>query len=67
MKPGEEAVNRVDVEDVSGDLKDPNHAAKERAKRRNQITTELFTEDGRGMLNDVSVAEVAYEVSFPCS
>ncbi|XP_022763705.1 CD2 antigen cytoplasmic tail-binding protein 2-like [Durio zibethinus] len=61
VKPGEEAANRVAVEDGSGDLKDPRLAAKERAKRRNQITTELFTEDGRGMLNDVSVAEVAYE------
>ena len=58
MKPGEEAVNRVDVEDGSGDLKDPCLAAKERAKRRNQITTELFTEDGRGVLNDVSAAEL---------
>ncbi|XP_022726381.1 CD2 antigen cytoplasmic tail-binding protein 2-like [Durio zibethinus] len=61
VKHGEVAVNRVDVEDGSGDLKDPRLAAKERAKRRNQITTELFTEDGRGMLNDVSAAEVAYE------
>ncbi|XVE49560.1 hypothetical protein DITRI_Ditri01bG0091800 [Diplodiscus trichospermus] len=61
VKSGEEAVNRVDIEDGSGELKDPRLAAKERAKRRNQITTELFTEDGRGMLNDVSAAEVAYE------
>ncbi|XP_021282695.1 uncharacterized protein LOC110415299 isoform X2 [Herrania umbratica] len=61
VKPGEEAVNRVDVEDGSGDLKDPRLAAKDRAKRRSQITTELFTEDGRGTLNDVSTAEVAYE------
>ncbi|XWS68305.1 hypothetical protein CRYUN_Cryun04dG0079100 [Craigia yunnanensis] len=61
VKPGEEAVDKVDVEDGSGDLKDPLLAAKERAKRRNQITTELFTEDGRGMLKDVSAAEVAYE------
>ncbi|XVF01585.1 hypothetical protein REPUB_Repub04eG0101200 [Reevesia pubescens] len=61
VKPGEETVNRVDVEDGSGDVNDPRQAAKERAKRRNQITTELFTEDGRGMLNDVSAAEITYE------
>ncbi|KAG4159796.1 hypothetical protein ERO13_D02G196800v2 [Gossypium hirsutum] len=61
VKPGEEAVNRVDVEDGSGNLQDPRLAAKERSKRRNQITTELFTEDGRGMLNDITLAEVAYE------
>ncbi|KAE8698532.1 hypothetical protein F3Y22_tig00110597pilonHSYRG00360 [Hibiscus syriacus] len=30
-------------------------------QRRSQITTELFAEDGRGMLNDVSAAEVSYE------
>ncbi|KAB2091400.1 hypothetical protein ES319_A03G188700v1 [Gossypium barbadense] len=61
VKPGEEAVNRVDVEDGSRNLQDPRLAAKERSKRRNQITTELFTEDGRGMLNDITLAEVAYE------
>nr|KJB79662.1 hypothetical protein B456_013G061400 [Gossypium raimondii] len=61
VKPGEEAPNRVDIEDGSGDLKDPCLAAKERAKRRSQITTELFAEDGRGMLNDVSAAEISYE------
>ncbi|XVE93122.1 hypothetical protein REPUB_Repub01dG0163000 [Reevesia pubescens] len=61
VKPGEEAVNRVHIKDGSGDLKDPRLAAKERAKCWNQITTELFTEDGRGMLNNVSAAEVAYE------
>ncbi|OMO87002.1 hypothetical protein CCACVL1_09334 [Corchorus capsularis] len=60
VKPGEEPVNQFDVEDGKTDLQDPRFAAKERAKRRNQITTELFTEDGRGMLSDVSVAEVAY-------
>ncbi|KHG20831.1 CD2 antigen cytoplasmic tail-binding 2 [Gossypium arboreum] len=61
VKPGEEAPNRVDIENGSGDLKDPRLAAKERAKRRSQITTELFAEDGRGMLNDVSAAEISYE------
>ncbi|KAK8700297.1 hypothetical protein V6N13_018698 [Hibiscus sabdariffa] len=61
VKPGEEGVNRVDVEDGSGDLKDPRLAAKERSKRRNQIATELCTEDGRGMLNDITAAEIAYE------
>ncbi|KAE8729598.1 hypothetical protein F3Y22_tig00003507pilonHSYRG00125 [Hibiscus syriacus] len=61
VKPGEEAVNRVDIVDGSCDLTDPRFAAKERAKRHCQITTELFAEDGRGMLNDVSAAEVSYE------
>ncbi|XP_039014561.1 uncharacterized protein LOC120144599 [Hibiscus syriacus] len=61
VKPGEEVPNRVDIEDGSGDLKDLHLAAKERSKRRSQITTELFAEDGRGMLNDVTGAEVSYE------
>ncbi|GMI88356.1 hypothetical protein like AT5G09390 [Hibiscus trionum] len=61
VKPGEEVPNRVDIEDDAGDLKNPRLAAKERAKRRSQITTELFAEDGRGMLNDVSAAEISYE------
>ncbi|XP_058085953.1 uncharacterized protein LOC131233278 isoform X4 [Magnolia sinica] len=40
---------------------DPRLAAKERAKRRNQITAELFSEQGAGILQDVSSAEVNYE------
>ncbi|CAN6686232.1 unnamed protein product [Malus baccata var. baccata] len=40
---------------------DPRAAAKERAKRRSQITTELFTEDAAGVVSDVSAAEVTYK------
>ncbi|OMO96422.1 hypothetical protein COLO4_15286 [Corchorus olitorius] len=49
-----EAMNQFDHVELEADLKDPRIAAKERAKRRNQIITELFTEELSG------VAEVAY-------
>lgn len=61
MKPGEEAVLSVaKVEEGPGDSKDPRLAAQERAKHRNLITAELFSEE----LNDASAAEVTYEVGF---
>lgn len=55
-------VDRGQSEDVPGDLLNPRLAAKERANRRSQITAELFTEESRGILNDVTTAEVDYEV-----
>lgn len=51
-------------ESETAPVTDPRVAAKERAKRRSQITTELFGEDSRGIVKDISTAEVAYEVRF---
>ncbi|CAM8974176.1 unnamed protein product [Rhodiola kirilowii] len=39
----------------------PRLAAEERAKRRTQLTTKLFTEESRGLPSDVTAAEVDYE------
>lgn len=39
-------------------------AAKERAKSRSKITTELFSEQSTGIIHDISAAEVNYEVWF---
>lgn len=61
-KPGVEiVVEKVQVEEEPTDLTNPVVAAKERAKRRSQITAELFSEDNRGISNDISAAEVTYE------
>ena len=46
------------------DLTDPRLAAKERAKRPNQMTADLFSEENRGLVNDTLAAEVTYEVRF---
>ncbi|KAL9244889.1 hypothetical protein vseg_018606 [Gypsophila vaccaria] len=44
------------------DLSDPRFAAKERARRRSQLTTQLFTEDvGEVALSRISAAEVRYQ------
>lgn len=67
-RPGDEAVNRGRPEEGVGvgigptPLTDPRSAAEERAKRRSQITTELFSEETAGILNDISAAEVTYRV-----
>ncbi|XP_030459143.2 SUPPRESSOR OF ABI3-5 [Syzygium oleosum] len=63
VKPGDEAAVRLPVveEEVPSDARDARLAAKERASRRNQITAELLGEDSRGIANDISSAEVAYE------
>ncbi|PQQ01081.1 LIN1-like protein [Prunus yedoensis var. nudiflora] len=66
-RPGDEAVNRGRPEEAVGvgigptPLTDPRSAAKERAQRRSQITTELFSEETAGILNDVSAAEVSFK------
>ncbi|KAF3958703.1 hypothetical protein CMV_016417 [Castanea mollissima] len=64
----DEAVVVVDrgpaVDDDPTDLMNPRAAAKERAKRRTQFTAELFTEESRGILNDVAAAEVDYKHSL---
>ncbi|KAF5951896.1 hypothetical protein HYC85_009840 [Camellia sinensis] len=62
VKPGNE---KVDVwkpsEDLTSEQVDARNAAKERAMQRNQITAELLSEENRGMLHDISAAEVRYE------
>ncbi|KAJ4832388.1 hypothetical protein Tsubulata_009526 [Turnera subulata] len=57
VKPGEEPVAWTPDEEGPSDKADPRKAAKERANRRSQITTELFDEEA----NDASAAEVAYK------
>ncbi|KAG5548505.1 hypothetical protein RHGRI_014006 [Rhododendron griersonianum] len=61
VKPGEE---KVDVwkpsEDAQSAKNDPRRAAKERAMRRNQMTTELCSEENRGMVHDITSVEVKY-------
>lgn len=65
VKPGVEiVVDKVKVEEEPTDLTNPVVAAKERAKRRSQITAELFSEDNRGISNNISAAEVTNEVCF---
>ncbi|XP_062176806.1 uncharacterized protein LOC133881788 [Alnus glutinosa] len=61
VKAGDEVVDRGEAEDAPSDLMNPRHAAKERAKRRSQFTAELFTEESRGIINDVVAAEVDYK------
>lgn len=65
MKPdSDEVLNAGKDEDLPSELTDPRLAAKERAKLRTQITAELFSEENRGIFNDISAAEVSYEVCF---
>ena len=64
VKPEDEVLNAGKDEDVLSELKDPRLAAKERAKLRTQNTTELFSEESRGVFYDISSAEVNYEVCF---
>ncbi|KAF5444167.1 hypothetical protein F2P56_036664 [Juglans regia] len=60
VKPGDEGVDRGQADEAPSKVPNPRLAAKERAKHRNQITAELFTEESRGIINDVTAAEVAY-------
>lgn len=55
------AVKEEEEEAGPPDLSDPRVAAKERAKRRSQMTTQLFTEDGEIELSRISAAEVQYQ------
>ncbi|XP_048227918.1 SUPPRESSOR OF ABI3-5 [Ricinus communis] len=57
VKPGDEAPIAITKVLEEEDGQNPRLAAKERAKRRNLITAELFSEE----LNDVSTAEVTYQ------
>ncbi|KAG4955742.1 hypothetical protein JHK85_042122 [Glycine max] len=64
VKPGDEVVvDKANVEEGEEvDLMNPKiAAAKERAKLRNQITSELLSEGAGGITNDLSAAEVTYE------
>ena len=59
-----EEVGRAENDDPN-DLSNPRFAAKERAKRRSQITAELIAEESSsGILNDVAAAEVSYKVRY---
>ncbi|GMY05409.1 SUPPRESSOR OF ABI3-5 [Fagus crenata] len=56
-----EELGRAENDDPN-DLSNPRFAAKERAKRRSQITAELIAEESSsGILNDVAAAEVSYK------
>ncbi|XP_022988804.1 SUPPRESSOR OF ABI3-5 [Cucurbita maxima] len=61
VKTGDAFVDVAKAEENPSDLTDPRFAAKERAKRRNQMTADLFNEENRGVGNDISAAEVTYE------
>ncbi|KAF4365971.1 hypothetical protein CsatB_015268 [Cannabis sativa] len=65
VKEGDEAaVKKLVIDEVQpqpAPLTDPRQAATERSKRRSQMTTELLSEDNRGIINDISIAEVTYE------
>ncbi|KAH9621912.1 hypothetical protein KSS87_008012 [Heliosperma pusillum] len=63
--PSYEPANEdVDMPTAPTDLSDPRAAAKERARRRVHMTTQLFTEDlGEVALSRISAAEVRYQES----
>lgn len=68
MKPGEEKVAVwKPSEDAQSVKNDPRRAAKERAMRRNQMTTELCSEENRGMVHDITSVEVKYAVCVSIS
>jgi len=60
-KPVEVIVEKVIAEEDVNDLSNPAVAAKERVKRRNQITAELISDENGGISK---VAEVTYKVCF---
>ncbi|KAF8411471.1 hypothetical protein HHK36_004022 [Tetracentron sinense] len=60
-KAGDEVASGSKAEEGPNEWKDPRFAAKERAKRRNQMAAELFREESGGILHDISAAEVNYE------
>ncbi|KAI5661401.1 hypothetical protein M9H77_20724 [Catharanthus roseus] len=61
VKTGDHVVDERYNNDVPIKLTDPRIAAKERAKRRSEIADEMFDQDNRGMIHDISRAEVQYE------
>ncbi|XP_042475811.1 uncharacterized protein LOC122057677 [Macadamia integrifolia] len=61
VKVGDEVASVSKDEEVPSEGKNPKLAAKERAKRRNQMTAELFSEEGSAGFTDVLAAEVQYD------
>ncbi|GAB4838451.1 hypothetical protein Ancab_027985 [Ancistrocladus abbreviatus] len=64
-KPGTEPLPVNANEERPKDWKDPRLAAKERARRRSQMTTELFTGENEENLGNISAAEVHYKENDP--
>lgn len=64
MKTGENVVDEPDSKVFPDKLADPQSAAKERAKRRSEIAEEMFDDENRGIIHDISKAEVQYEVNI---
>ncbi|KAF6148762.1 hypothetical protein GIB67_019370 [Kingdonia uniflora] len=63
VKLGDEAPTArvIGVEERPKDLSDPKVAAEERVRRRTRMFDDLFSQESRGMLHDISVAEVKYQ------
>ena len=59
-------IKELDEEAVpqAQDFSDPRFAAKERARRRTQMTTQLFTEDHDVDFARISSVEIHYQVFF---
>ena len=64
MKTGDYVVDEKTSDEAPSGLMDPRLASKERANRRSEIAEEMFDEENRGMIHDISRAEVQYEVHF---
>lgn len=64
VKPGDEVTSGSYVPEDRGliDLTNPQLAAKERSKRRNQVNADFVIEESRRGLKDISAAEETYEV-----
>ncbi|KAL3538632.1 hypothetical protein ACH5RR_001998 [Cinchona calisaya] len=61
VKTGDYVVDDQHKEDGPVRLQDPQLVAKERRKRRSQMAADLLEEENRGMLPDITRAEVQYE------
>lgn len=64
IKTGETVVDEQHDKVIPDKLADPQSAALERAKRRSEIAEEMFDDDNRGIIHDISRAEVQYEVNI---
>lgn len=64
VKPGNEKVDAwKPPEEETAEQIAARKAAKERSMRRNQIAADLFTEENRGMLPDITAAEEQYKAN----
>lgn len=61
MKTGDYVVDEQQSEETPDKLSDPRSAARERAKRRSEMAEEMFDDENRGIIHDISRAEVQYE------